>query len=670
MILKSFGHNNDKALFLSVTKSPSAWRAFGLVTALFALLSGSLSAQTKEDTPTPKELKKLSLEELMNLDVTSVAKEPEPFREAPAAIQVVTHDEIHRSGASRIPEALRLADNLDVAQQNAYGWSISARGFNAGLANKLLVLFDGRAIYTPLYSGVFWNAQDYLLEDLDRIEVVSGPGGTLWGSNAVNGVINITSKSAEDTQGVYLETGGGTSLRYFGGARYGGQLDKRAFFRVYGKFFDRDGEVFANGTDVGDTWRMGQGGFRIDGETEGKDQLTLQGDLYGSDINVPAGDEVANGGNVLGRWSKTLSEDSSLSLQMYYDRTHLDLPARPGGRRLPDDLDTYDVDFQHHLSLNEWNRAAWGIGYRFTHDVVGNTPDIAFIPPVLDHNLFNFFAQDEVTLDVDLFFTVGAKLESNDYTGWEFEPSARLKWDFSPKHMLWAAVSRAVRTPSRIDRDLVIPYSSSPLLFGGASFRSETVGAFELGYRAQIAPELTTSVSTFFNHYDNLRSISPAPSSTFPLTIANDLEGETYGGELTADLQLVEGWILHAGYDLLKEDIRVEPGKTDFNNGLADTADPENQIFLRSSANLGDKVDFDLGSRWVDTRRIVSGTLLGTVPSYFEFDARLAWRPGKDVEISVVGQNLFQDHHPEYGFPNAAREEIQRSVYGKLTWQL
>jgi iron complex outermembrane receptor protein len=660
-----------------------AFRHFGsrplvLIVVIFSLLisPGLALAQANEILPPPSALKKLSVEELMNLDVTSVAKEPQPYGQAPAAIQVVTGDDIRRAGASSIPEALRLADNLDVAQQNSHDWAISARGFNAGLANKLLVLMDGRAIYTPLFSGVFWNAQDYLLEDIDRIEVISGPGGTLWGANAVNGVINITSKSAKDTQGLYVEAGGGTWLQDFTGVRYGGTLASNVYYRVYGKYFDRGDEVFANGNDAADSWRMGQGGFRIDDEASPQNNFTLQGDLYGSDVNVSTGGEgKASGGNILGRWSHTISDDSEMSLQLYYDRTHLVDPISnqfnsPGTTYsfLKDDLDTYDLDFQHHFGLGGRNRFVWGLGYRFTHDVVGEAQNLAFVPPILDHNLFSGFVQDEIMLLKNLFFTLGTKVEHNDYTGFEFEPSGRLQWNATEKQMFWAAVSRAVRTPSRVDRDVREPNSATPVLAGEPGFDSENVIAYELGYRAQLTRKASTSISAFYNDYSDVRSLSFTPGTIVPLFFANNLEGETYGVEITADYQVLDWWRLHAGYDLLKEHIHVKPGEMDINNGLNETSDPQNQFSLRSSMDLPKNIEFDAGLRWVDTLHNNNGTTTGTVPSYFELDARLAWHPTKRLELAIVGQNLLHDHHPEYGFPSSNREEIARSVYGKVTF--
>ena len=629
----------------------------------------------------PDALKKLSLEELMDVEVTSVSKSPEKLLEAAAAIQVVTDDDIRRSGASSIPEALRLADNLDVAQKGSHAWAISARGFNTDLANKLLVLMDGRSVYTPLYSGVFWDVQDYLLEDVDRIEVISGPGGTLWGANAVNGVISIITKSAKDTQGLYVEGGGGSSLQDFGGVRYGGTLAPNVYFRVYGKYFDRDTEVLTNGNDASDSWRMGQGGFRIDAGASSENTFTLQGDFYSGDENVATGSNTrVNGNNVLGRWSHTFSEDSNMSLQLYYDRTHLNLPIpgnafAPAGR-LMDDLNTFDLDFQHRFHLWGFNHFVWGLGYRFTHDVVENAPAVAFFPSTLDHNLFSGFVQDEIPLVKHLSLTLGTKIEHNDYTGFELEPSARLAWTPTDQQTIWAAVSRAIRAPSRVDRDIRVPTPAfAPLinnvLIGGGDFQSETVIAYELGYRAQLGSKFSASISTFFNDYDDVRSLSSSPPPAFlglPFFYKNNLEGETYGIELSANYRVFDWWRLHGGYDLLEEDIRVKSGRTDFNNARNETADPEHKFSIRSSMDLPQNIQLDAGLRWVDSFEFNSGGTPATVPAYFEMDARISWHPIKNLELSIVGQNLLHDHHLEYVISSPPREEIVRSVYGKVTW--
>jgi iron complex outermembrane receptor protein len=620
-------------------------------------------------------LKQMSIEELMNLDVTSVSKQPEPYGRAPAAIQVITHDEIRRSAASSIPEALRLADNLDIAQVNSHDWAISARGFNAALGNKLLVMIDGRSVYSPLFSGVFWNVQDYLLEDIDRIEVISGSGGTLWGANAVNGVINISSKSAKDTQGLYLETGGGEpELKSFAGVRYGGTLAPDVFFRAYGKYFDRGNEVYAAGNNASDSWNMRQGGFRIDSYRTPGNVLTVQGDLYGSDLNVAAGGSGNTAGrNLLGRWSHVISADSNTTLQVYYDRTRLVDPITNQfgtAEILTDDLDTYDLDFQQHIRLNERNRIAWGLGYRFTHDVVEQAQNLAFLPPTLNRNLYSGFVQDEVMLVKNLFFTLGTKLEHNDYTGFEWEPSGRLQWDIAADQMLWSAVSRAVRTPSRVDSDTREPNSSTPILTGNSDFRSEILIAYELGYRARLGSKASASLSTFYNDYTKVRSLNVTPDTLVPLYFGNDLAGDTYGAELSADYQVLERWRLHGGYDLLKENIHVKAGGFDYDHALDETEDPQHQFFLRSSVDLPRNIELDGALRWVDKLIANNDGLPATVPSYFELDIHLGWHPVPKLEFAIAGQNLLHNHHPEYGAPIAIpnRVEIQRSVYGKFSY--
>lgn len=641
------------------------------------------SSTSPQDTTGTENYRNMSLEQLMNQDVTSVSKTPEPYGQAPAAIQIITNDEIRRSGATNLPEALQLADNLEVAQDNAHDWNISARGFNTGLSNKLLVLIDGRTVYTPLFSGVIWDVQNVMLEDLDRIEVISGPGGTLWGANAVNGVINIVSKSAQDTQGWYMEGGGGSELRDFGAIRYGGTLAPNVYYRVYGTYFNQNNENYTGGDPADDGWSQGKGGFRLDTAGDSPDKFTVQGDYYNGAADEPlptAGRQVQSGGDLLSRWSHTFSNDSDMSLQMYYDRTNISEPEpavllSPAGI-LSDDLDTYDLDFQHRFSIGDRNRIIWGLGYRFTHDVVGNSPGVQILPATLDQNLYNAFVQDEIKLQDNLFFTLGTKLEHNDYTGFEFEPSGRLQWNFASKQMLWAAVSRAVRTPSRLDRSLVEPTGLPPAfnipaeLEGSTTFESEDLIAYELGYRAQINDKISGSISTYYNDYTNIRSTTPGPTSSFdlPIVFQNNLEGHTYGVEVSGDYQMLDWWRLHAGYDFLRENIHVKPGEVDFNNALNETADPQNQFSIRSSMDLPKNVEFDTGLRWVDSLMINSGPTEGKVPSYFELNVRLAWHVTKNLELSIVGQNLLHDEHVEYGYPSPTNVAIERSVYGKIAW--
>jgi len=629
------------------------------------LAGAELCAQSTHVNEVPDEqLRLLSLEDLMKMDVTSVSKAPEPFAHAPSAIQVVTADDIQRMGVESIPEALRLANNLEVAQVNSHDWAISARGFSSTLDNKLLVLMDGRTLYTPLYSGVFWDVQNYLMADLDRIEVISGPAGTLWGANAVNGVINITTKSARDTLGGYLEAGGGNQLQDFAGARYGFSPATNLFVRVYAKYFDDEAEVFANGNSAENATRFGQGGFRADWIPNAQNTLTLQGDYYdGSEDVMTNGYTHVTGGNVLTRFTHTFSEDSDMAVQLYYDQTGRVIP-----RQFKENLGTYDLDFQHRLRFFERNEFIWGFGYRMLNDRVVNGPGIAFVPARLDESVYSAFLQDEVALHEDLHLTLGTKVEHNHYTGWEVEPSGRLSWVLTPRHSLWAAVSRAVRTPSRIDEDFEAfspPGAPTPLVLGNGQFISETLLAYELGYRAQLARKVSASISAYYNVYDHLRSVTPG----LPLLIQNNLTGETYGMEVSVAYQMLDWWRWSAGYDWLEEHLHIKPGTADLNLGRGENSDPEHQFSIRSSMDLPHNVSFDARLRFVDQLNFESFGTSGEVPSYFELDARLAWQATKNVEFSVVGESLLHNHHVEFGYPNAAQEAIERSVFGKVTWR-
>ena len=645
------------------------------------MYGGALSPAHADNTPSSiGELKQLNVEDLMNVEVTSVTRHPEKLIGAASAIQVITQEEIRRSGATSIPEALRLADNLQVAQKNSHDWAISARGFNTALANKLLVMIDGRTVYTPLYSGVFWDVQDYVLADIDRIEVISGPGGTLWGANAVNGVINIITKSAKDTQGLYVQAGGGSRPEDLADVRYGGALNPDTQFRFYGKYFERGPEVLANGDSSSDAWRQGRGGFRVDSDASAIDKLTVQGDVYeGHENEQTGGTSDTSGENVLGRWSRRISDTSDLGLQTYVDRTYTSNPAAPlivnglefaGPGIFQDELTTYDVDFQHRLRIGTANSVVWGLGFRYSHDVVSNAPSLAFLPPTLDRDLYSLFAQDEIALRPDLSLTVGSKLERNDYTGFEVEPNVRLSWLLNSNQALWSAISRAVRTPSRIDQDF--SEAAPPhfvILEGGSDFKSESVVAYELGYRVQLDQQLSASVSSFFNHYNDIRSTTITPATLLPFFFANGLEGDTYGLEFTSNYQATDTWSLHAGYTLLKEHLHVKPGQIDINDALNETADPQHQFSLRSSLNLPRHTEFDTALRWVDTLHTNNGPVVGTVPSYFELDSHLAWHASDRLEFALVGQNLLHNRHPEYGFPEPSRPEIERSAYGKFTWR-
>jgi iron complex outermembrane receptor protein len=456
---------------------------------------------------------------------------------------------------------------------------------------------------------------------------------------------------------------------------------------VYGKYTERDGLEFGNGDAVPDDWYMAQGGFRMDTELSSRDSFTVQGDYYENKIHeelIPGSHPKTSGGNLLGRWTRTFSEDSDFTLQVYYDRTDLTLPSPGfaiGGTLLApagvfrDELDTIDVDFQHRFSLGARHRIVWGLGYRYTHDVVENAPPLGFTDGNLDQDLFSAFINDEYALVPErVYLTLGTKVEHNEYTEFEVEPSARLQWHITDRHMLWSAVSRAVRTPSRIDRDIAQPFPPFlTILAGGPDFDSEEVIAYELGYRASIGEYALLSIASFYNEYDDLRSTSLSPPDPvfnlpFPLFFENNLHGETYGIELDLNWQILDWWRLRFGYTFLEEDIRVKPGKFDFNNALNETADPKNQFSVRSAMDLPGNVELDAALRRVDRLPANNAGVVEYVPGYTELNVRLGWRPVESLELSVVGQNLLHDSHPEFGLAGPFRHEIERSVYGRIVW--
>lgn len=630
-----------------------------LVVCCFVVFGHRANGQTDEKTP--KTLKKLSVEQLLDIEVTSVSKRPEKLSETASAIQVITQDDIRRSGVTSLPEALRLASNLEVAQVDSRQWAISARGFNNSIANKMLVLIDGRTVYTPLYAGVFWDVQNPFIDDIERIEVISGPGGTLWGSNAVNGVINVTSKSAKDTHGMLFSGGGGSEIRGFTNIRYGGQLSSNAHYRVYGQFFNRDAVILSNSQPAADDWHMGQVGFRLDWDKSTGDLFTLQGDYYsGRMAQRAAGDTVANGVNLVGRWSHRFTETSDLAIQLYYDRTDRRIP-----NTFAEVLDTYDVDFQHRFALGNRHSLVWGLGYRLNKDNLTGNPVIAFLPPRISRHTFSGFVQDEIAVVRDrLHLTLGSKLEHNEYTGLEYQPSGRLSWKVSQRQTVWGAISRAVRTPSRIDTEFFAPATPPFLIAGGPNFVSEKLRAFELGYRTQPFDRISLSLATFYNKYDDLRSIERLnPNAVFPVVIANRLNGESYGAELTGDYRITDQWRVRAGYTELRIHISPEPGSTDTSRGSGESHDINRQFLLRSSVDLRRDIELDA------VFRFVGGIANQRVPAYGELDLRWAWRVNPNLEFSIVGQNLLHDAHAEFGSPNA-RREIERSVYGKVSWRL
>ncbi len=635
--------------------------------------------------PMAGDLTALSLEELMNVEVTSVSRKPESQMGAAAAIFVITQDAIRRSGVTSIPEALRLAPGLQVSRVDSSHWAVGARGFTSTLSRSLLVLIDGRSVYSPLFAGTFWDVQDVLLEDIDRIEVIRGPGGTLWGANAVNGVINIITKNSKDTQGNLAVAGGGTQERGFTAYRYGGKVGQDFNFRVYGKFFDRTAEA----QPEYDGWRKGQGGFRTDWKMSSQDSLTVQGDIYagraGQTVDMSSftppflgtvqADADLNGGNVLSRWRHMFSDSSDMSLQFYYDRTNR---VQPNFR---DFRDTVDLDFQHHFRLSSRHDFMWGFGYRLTSGVTRGLPTLFFQPSQRSDNLYSVFGQYELSVIPDrLRIIAGLKIQHNDYSGFEFQPNGRMVWTPTARHTVWAAISRAVRTPSRVEHDLTVYQNAIPgfpafaKVLPNANFAPEKVIAYELGYRMQATDQLFLDIAGFYNSYTDLLSaeiVGPAALETtppplriiLPLQFANKLHGDVLGMEVASTWQILTWWRLRGSYSFLKLNLTANADSNDTVNAIkTENSSPNHQVSFQSTMDLPGKLEFDLTPRFVSE---LSGQ---GVPNYHAIDARLGWRPIPSMEIAFIGRNLT-GQHPEFIGDNNRLTNIQRGLYAKVTWR-
>lgn len=653
-----------------------------------AILFGMIACPAfagKHDSGSERDLTELSPSELADLEVTTVAKRPEKRSLVAAAVHVVTAEDVRRSGVRNLAEALRLAPGVQVARINSSQWAVGVRGFASRLSRSLLVLMDGRSVYTPLFAGVYWEVQDTMLEDLERIEVVRGPGGTLWGANAVNGVVNVITRGAKETQGLFVQGGGGSEERGFGAVRYGGRLGSSAAYRVYGKYFDRGPGFHPDGRDF-DAWHMGQAGFRADWDQDPQSSLTFQGDLYQgragqrttlSSYSPPFAEIVESeaklsGGNVLARWQRAFPSGSRLSAQAYYDRTHRREATFEEAR------DTFDLDLQHHVSLPLRQELAWGLGYRVSNGRTGGIPTIVFDPARRTDHLFSAFVQDEIEMAGDrLRLTVGAKAERNDYSGFEIQPTGRLLWQPRSRQSVWVAVSRAVRTPSRVEHDLSLTAILDPRgptfvrVLGDKRFQPEKAVVYEAGYRIQATERFSADLAVFYNRFDDLFSLEtgpiareaspPPPHFVLPFLIGNRLEGSGYGSELTATARLVPWWQLHGTYSHLRLELRAEPGSTDTTSLDAEGASPRHQLSLRSSMDLPAELGFDLSLRHA------SELPAQRVASYNSVDARLAWRPSARIELAVVGQNLLDAHHVEFGGGLPSRTEVERGFYAQLS---
>lgn len=604
-------------------------------------------------------LAELNLEDLGNIEITSVSKYAQRLQDAAAAVYVITQEDIRRSGATSIAEALRLAPNLQVARYASNGYAISARGFNTTTTNKLLVLIDGRSVYTPLYSGVFWDVQDTLIGDIERIEVISGPGASLWGANAVNGVINVITRNAADTQGTLATLRVGSEEKT-GSVRYGGKTEEGTAYRMYTKYFDRGASVNAAGSAKRDAWDNGQAGFRVDhvDNMQAKQRWTAQGDIYrGSSEQATYDDRHVEGANLLGRWSSDL-EQGHLQIQGYFDHTKRDQPGL-----FAESLDSFDLDVQHRFNIGNQQTFLWGGGYRYSSDRVQTSTTLAFLPGDTHLSTANFFVQDQITLIPNTVqLSLGTKFERNNYSGWDIQPDARLSWRVSDQHQLWGALSRAARAPSRFDRDLYIPGPpATPILNGGPEFTSEILTAYQLGYKGQWSSKLSLSATVFYNDYKKLRSLD-RDATTGIYTINNHLEGTSQGVELWGELRPTQRWRVYAGYTYLDKNLRLLPGASNPSGTATEGNDPRHQLSLRSLLDLPYNLELD------SMVRHISALPNPGVPAYTAFDVRLGWKPSKQWELALVAQNLFDDQHPEFGSASN-RSEIQRNIFIKSTWK-
>jgi iron complex outermembrane receptor protein len=663
-------------------------RAAGAVLA-GAMLSAGASAQDFPDVTA------ISLEDLMNLKVTSVSKREQKLGVAAAAIFAITQEDIRRSGARNIPEALRMVPGLEVARIDENKWAIASRGFNGRFTNKLLVLIDGRSVYTPLFSGVYWNVQDVLLEDIERIEVIRGPGATLWGANAVNGVINIITKGSAATQGGLVTAQAGNALRGSGGVRYGGQLGANVTYRAYSKYFKWDSATDDSGRDAFDGWDTGRVGFRLDAGSASADSLTVQGDLYrggygetltGVMLTAPYASTFRNdgsfsGGNLLGRWSHSFDR-SNTSLQVYFDRAN-----NAATSLLDDRLNIFDVDFQHDVRVGASHDWIWGVGYRSAKDHATPGTYVRLSPDERTWRLFSTFTQNEFTLfNERLRMTLGSKFEHNDFTGFEAEPNGRALWNISPTQSVWGAVSRAVRTPSRTEQDMrldaaVLPPSAAtgglPVrvsVHGDRSFQSEDLLAYETGYRVSLGRKVSVDVAGFYNNYTNLLSAEPitptvdmsGPSIHIvaPLVAANKMRGATHGTELFAEWRPAPVFKVSGAYTFLRMDIYRDADSLDVSSADPEGASPRHQFSVRSAIDLPKNIEQDFTWRYV-------GALEGlAVPSYFSLDAHLGWSPTSRLRLSIGGQNLTNNQHLEFrpDFIATTPTVVKRTYQVTATW--
>jgi iron complex outermembrane receptor protein len=658
--------------------------------AVFALVLLAAHAQS-----TQPDLTDLKIEDLMNVDVTSASKKEQKISRVPAAIFVITQEDISRSGATNIPDLLRMVPGLEVAQINPSTWAISARGFNAQYSNKLLVLVDGRTVYTPIFSGVYWDAQDTPLDSIERIEVIRGPGATVWGANAVNGVINIMTKTARETQSGIATAEGGNLDHGAGMVRYGGRIGAGGTYRAYADGFELGPFLTPDHQNAQDDWYRFHGGFRLDEDVSAKDSLTMEGEA----IRGNAGEMVStivsllppvnatldlrdrfSGWDVLGRWKRVLSSGSETTLQIYFDRSDR------GDTTYGEALNTFDIDFLHHGIWGRRQDFVWGLGYRFNSD--RTAPDFRFSanPAKLTYQIFNSFVQDEIAIRPNhLYVSLGTKLEHDHFNGFNLQPTARITWTPEDRDMLWAAVSSAQRTPSRgetavRDNEAVYPGPDNlPILisvFGNPAQKNEHLIATEVGLRKALTDRLSFDSTVFFNHYQDLQSGEPVstrletdpPPAHFlvPIYIRNLLYGETHGIETFARVKLADRWTLSPGYSFLTMHLHRDATSLDVSTGPeTEGGIPNHQAQLRSNVNL------PWHWQWTTSAYFVGRLPAQKIASYTRLDTNLTWQPSDRISLGLVGQNSLRDLHQEYGGPDLTvlPSLVRRNAYAKLTWR-
>jgi len=625
-----------------------------------ALAAGVLpaAAQVSSDASDPlAELSRMSLEQLSKVEVTSVSKSAQSLSSAPASIYVITREEILRTGVLSVPEALRLAPNLQITQLTSSSYSNGSRGFAGApdvqnFSNKILLLIDGRSVYSPLFSGIDYDMQDVLMDDVDRIEVISGPGATMWGANAMNGVINIITRKAAESHGTLVRLDGGAEEQA-AALRYGGDVGTNGAFRVYAKWFDRGDTEFADGDSAEDDWSKLQTGFRLD-TAAGKNSFTVQGDYQTLDQGfLDTSDVNSTGANLLGRWEHA-GDRITTNAQVYYDR--VDRGRAPSG--LAFDIDTYDFDLQQGADVGARHRLVWGLGRRYNdYRTVNN--DLAFVPNHRTLELTNLFVQDSITLTEELKLTAGIKFEDNSYSDWSVLPDLRLSWAPNDKTLFWLAGSRAIRSPTPFDTDVQEFVGGQLFVLGDPDFKPEKVTAYELGYRGNPDAKVSFSATVFYDEYDDLRTIEVTPVVFLPLRWGNLMEGSAYGVEAWADIQLTPWWRISPGFRSLHKDLEASDGATELVGVRQAGNDPSSRAYLKSSMDLR-RFSIDVMLRKVG--RLPDPEL----DDYTEMSARVAWRVSDRLEVAVKGFNLLNETHREYAEPEGRL--IRRSVMAELRY--